>query len=260
MDVPTLILLGAAGGVLRGLLDAYNRFLAWQSDRRARRQSPTGQEGEPARFQDYFDPVADPIAAVVHSALGAGAAVLLGTTGQVSGAYAAIVVGISAPVILTQLGGVQSVSDAVNGAPQPGTVADEGAAEASPPAVPPAQRPAPAGAGPQLPDTQPYMAGPTQLSPTGQAAPESIDERPRASFTGRDFASPDLDLVGRDLPGPHLGDPDLAHGLQPGAAASDPQPNGHPLDLTGGPGGAPDDHDAPLRRHGPTVGEEGTTR
>lgn len=245
MDVPTLILLGAAGGVLRGLLDAYNRFLAWQSDRRARRQAPSGQEGEPARFQDYFDPVADPIAAVVHSALGAGAAVLLGTTGQVSGAYAAIVVGISAPVILTQLGAVQSVSDAVNGAPQAATVADEGTAEASPPA----QRPAPAGAGPQFPDTQPSMAGPTQSS-TGQASPEGIDERPRAGFTGRDFASPDLDLAGRDLP----------HGLPPGAAASDPQSNGRPLDPTGGPGGAPDDHDAPLRRHGPTVGEEGTAR
>ncbi|MZF90980.1 hypothetical protein, partial [Streptomyces sp. SID5643] len=116
--MPTLILLGAAGGVLRGLLDVYTRFLDWHTDRRGHRRSSPAQEGEPPRFQQYFDPVGDSIAAVVHSAMGAGAAVLFGTTGQISGAYAALVVGISAPVILTQLGRVPSVNDALTGAPQ----------------------------------------------------------------------------------------------------------------------------------------------
>ncbi|WP_460061016.1 hypothetical protein [Streptomyces sp. YKOK-I1] len=121
--MPTLILLGAAGGALRTLLDVYARFLDWQAARRGHRQTPNGNTAELPVFRDYFDPVADPVAAVVHSAMGAGAAVLFGTTGQVSGAYAAVVVGISAPVILTQLGRVQSVSDAVTGGPggsQPG--------------------------------------------------------------------------------------------------------------------------------------------
>ncbi|WP_202426608.1 hypothetical protein [Streptomyces sp. HUCO-GS316] len=116
--MPVLILLGAAGGALRGVLDAYTRFLDWQADRRACRQLPAGQENKPPSFQEYFDPVADPIAAVVHSAMGAGTAVLFGTTGQVSGAYAAFVVGLSAPVILTQLGRVQSASAVGTESPQ----------------------------------------------------------------------------------------------------------------------------------------------
>lgn len=180
--MPTLILLGAAGGALRGLLDAYNRFLVWQSDRNAHRRLPAGQVGAPPRFQEYFDPVADPIAAVVHSALGAAAAVLFGTTGQVSGAYAAIVVGISAPVILTQLGRIQSVSDVVNGAPQAGTAADEGTIDGSPRAVPPAQQPAP-----QPLAAQPAMASPTQPSSTVSASAASVYERRRPSFTSPDF-------------------------------------------------------------------------
>ncbi|MFJ8848141.1 hypothetical protein ACIRFF_35205 [Streptomyces cyaneofuscatus] len=248
MDVPMLILLGAAGGALRGLLDAYNRFLDWQSDRRAYRRLPPGQENVPARFQDYFDPVADPIAAVVHSAMGAGAAVLFGTTGQVSGAYAAIVVGISAPVILTQLGRVQSISDAVNGAPQAATVAEEDPAEASPQAAPPAQRPAPAGSGPQPPDAQPSTAGPTQPPATQpssavHAASAGADEPRRLSFTLPDVSRPDL-----------------ATSSQPGNDAYDPQPNGRPVDPTGGPGGALDDREALRHPHGPAIGEEGTTR
>ncbi|MEU8463948.1 hypothetical protein [Streptomyces sp. NPDC029003] len=39
MDIPTLILLGTAGGLLRGVLDLYTRFVSWQADRRVHRQS-----------------------------------------------------------------------------------------------------------------------------------------------------------------------------------------------------------------------------
>jgi hypothetical protein len=230
-----LILLGAAGGALRGLLDAYNRFLDWQSDRRAHRQLPAGQENEAPKFQDYFDPVADPIAAVVHSAMGAGAAVLFGTTGQVSGAYAAIVVGISAPVILTQLGRVQSISDAVNGAPQAGTAAEEGTAEGSPRAA----LPAPASAGSQPSVAQPATASPTQPSSTVPAASASIDERRQPSFISPDSSSLDFSTD-----------------LQPGIGARAPRP----MDPTVGPGGATTDHAAPRHPHGPAIGEEGTTR
>ncbi|MFH0180616.1 hypothetical protein ACIA6D_42830 [Streptomyces cacaoi] len=118
MDVGTLILLGASGGLLRGLLDAYAGFSQWHAARREHRQGAAGPDAEVPVFQDYVDPVADSVAAVVHSALGAGAAVLFGTTGQISGAYAALVVGMSAPLLLTQLGQAQSVSDAVLGAAQ----------------------------------------------------------------------------------------------------------------------------------------------
>ncbi|WP_201301620.1 hypothetical protein [Streptomyces tendae] len=209
--MPMLILLGAAGGALRGLLDVYSRFLDWQADRRANRQLPTGQESEAPRFQEYFDPVADPIAAVVHSAMGAGAAVLLGTTGQVSGAYAAVVVGISAPVILTQLGRVQSVGDAVGGAaPQEATPAEEATAAGSPRAAPPPERPPPDGSGSRPPVTEPSPAPhPTPLSSPVPGPSRSVDEHRRTSFTGPD--SPALDFTtdhGAPRPphGPALGE------------------------------------------------------
>ncbi|MFK4541414.1 hypothetical protein RKD29_001010 [Streptomyces tendae] len=190
--MPMLILLGAAGGALRGLLDVYSRFLDWQADRRANRQLPTGQESEAPRFQEYFDPVADPIAAVVHSAMGAGAAVLLGTTGQVSGAYAAVVVGLSAPVVLTQLGRVQSVGDAVGGAPQTGTAAEEVTAAGSPRAAPPTERPTPDGTGSEPPDTQPSPAPhPTPLSSSVPGPSRGVDEHRRTSFTGPDSSALD---------------------------------------------------------------------
>ncbi|MET9387687.1 hypothetical protein ABZY09_43470 [Streptomyces sp. NPDC002928] len=236
--MPTLILLGAAGGALRGLLDAYNRFLDWQSDRSAHRRLPAGQEGEASRFQEYFDPLADPIAAVVHSAMGAAAAVLFGTTGQVSGAYAAIVVGISAPVILTQLGRVPSISDVVNGAPQAGTATEEGAVDGSPRAAPPAQRPAP-----QPPASQPATASPTQPSSTVSAPSESVEERRRPSFTSPDYTSPDFTV-----------------GLQTGIAAYDPQPNGQPMDRSDEHNGGLGSHEAPRDPRMPAIDEEGTTR
>ncbi|GHB68441.1 hypothetical protein GCM10010397_43300 [Streptomyces spinoverrucosus] len=118
-----LILLGAVGGALRGALDLYIQFVNWRSARSRHRQPGQGQPPEqgqelPApRFLDYFDPAVDLTAAVVHSAMGAALAVLFGMTGQISGPYAAIVVGISAPVILTQLARIQSVSEAVGPGP-----------------------------------------------------------------------------------------------------------------------------------------------
>jgi hypothetical protein len=104
---------GATGGLLRGILDLYARFLDWRTDRRTHRQAR--RQDEPPHFQEYFDRGPESIAAVLHTFLGAGASVLFGTTGQISGAYAAIVVGISAPVLLTGLSRIQSVSDALTG-------------------------------------------------------------------------------------------------------------------------------------------------
>ncbi|MFF3504356.1 hypothetical protein [Streptomyces sp. NPDC003247] len=86
--------------------------------------------------------MADPVAALVHSAMSAGAAVLFGTAGQISGAYAAVVVGISASVILSRLGRVRAVSDSVAAGADPD--AGIGRTDAPPPAALPAQQSAPA--------------------------------------------------------------------------------------------------------------------
>ncbi|KPI27201.1 hypothetical protein OK074_6936 [Actinobacteria bacterium OK074] len=167
MDLPTLILLGAGGGALRGVLDIYNRFLDWRADRHARLNLTTAagapaDPGELPRFQAYFDRTADSVAAVVHSLMGACATVLLGTTGQISGAYAAVVVGISAPVLLTQLSRVQSVNDALTGGPQP---------QPQPQAQPPT--PAPAAAQPANTDERPL-----QTAPLPRPAPPPPNGRP----------------------------------------------------------------------------------
>ncbi|MFE0138084.1 hypothetical protein ACFWY6_42040 [Streptomyces sp. NPDC059037] len=159
-----LILLGAAGGVLRGVLDAYNCVLDWQAARREHRQAPAaGQEPRPPLFRDHFDPVADTAAAVIHSGMGAGAAVLFGTTGQISGAYAAFVVGVSAPVILTQLGRIQAVSDAVTGAP-----------------TAPAPAPAPEAAGAQQTEPLGPRVRPTVVPEPAQAQEPRAEPRPQA--------------------------------------------------------------------------------
>ncbi|MHA5053355.1 hypothetical protein, partial [Streptomyces sp. SD15] len=116
MDTAMLFVLGAAGGSLRGLVDAYNQTMEWQTARREhRRTDPATDTPGPPRLREFFDPAPDLVAAVFHTVLGAAGAALFGMSGQISGSYAAIAVGISAPAILTQLGRVQTVSEAVTG-------------------------------------------------------------------------------------------------------------------------------------------------
>uniref|UniRef100_A0AAU3GU73 Uncharacterized protein n=1 Tax=Streptomyces sp. NBC_01401 TaxID=2903854 RepID=A0AAU3GU73_9ACTN len=126
MDVPTLVLLGAAGGLLRGVLDLYARFVSWQADRRVhRRLTADGTAREaPPQFRAYFDPAVDIVAAVLHSGMGAGAAVLFGTTGQINGEYATIVVGMSAPMLLTQLSRIQTVNESLTAVQQSAEVTE----------------------------------------------------------------------------------------------------------------------------------------
>ncbi|WP_199830508.1 hypothetical protein [Streptomyces sp. MMG1533] len=225
MEAATLVLLGAAGGALRGLLDVYTRFLDWQADRRAHRLLPPEQQGQPPRFRRHFDPVGDPVAAVVHSGMGAAAAVLFGTTGQISGAYAALVVGMSAPGILTQLSRVQSVNDALT-APVPAQPTAE------------QQTPEPVAA------AEPLTAQPTAVN-AGQPAPApTVLPEPRAAqtvFMDGDGTQTQADVRQASHP-PHT---------------THPHPNGRPADTAPGPGREHGGREAPPRSQRPVVGEEG---
>ncbi|WP_307535159.1 hypothetical protein [Streptomyces sp. V3I8] len=228
MDVPMLILLGAVGGALRGLLEAYIRFREWRADRQSHRRLPAGHDEEPPHFAQYFDSLADPVAVVVHSAMGAGAAVLFGTTGQISGAYAAIVVGLSAPVILTQLGRIQAVGDAVTVTPSPPASADEAAAEVPSPSTP----------------VTSWLPAPLDVTTAPQSAPAvAADPTPLRLPT----ASPAVDN----------GHPSALSSSSRDMAASDPQPNGHPASRSTQRGidGA---QETPRLPRNPTVSEEGT--
>ncbi len=115
MDTAGLLALGAAGGSLRGLVDAYNQVVAWQAARREHLRTPASTSRPVPRLAQYVDPVPDSVAAAFHMALGAAASAMFGLSGQITGAYAAIAVGMSAPALLTQLGRVQSVSEAITG-------------------------------------------------------------------------------------------------------------------------------------------------
>jgi hypothetical protein len=113
MGLQLFVVLGAAGGSFRGLIDLYNQVTRWHTARRVHRLNRA--PGPAPRLTEYVDVVADTVAGVFHIALGAGMGLLLGTTGQVTGAYGAIIVGASAPVLLTQIGQLKVIKDAVTG-------------------------------------------------------------------------------------------------------------------------------------------------
>ncbi|RPF39366.1 hypothetical protein EDD92_9617 [Streptomyces sp. TLI_185] len=171
MNVPTLIVLGAAGGLLREAVDLYSRLVSWRAERlshrRGGRQAPL--------FSDYFDPTVDLFMPVVHIVMGAGATVLFGTTGQISGEYAALVVGMSAPMLLTQLTRVETVNDALTADRRPAETAGESAA---PSAIGADGSSAAAAAGPGAspPRTQPRP--PHSASPPGPAQSAARAESP----------------------------------------------------------------------------------
>lgn len=142
VDAPTLLLLGAAGGALRCLVDIYARFEDWQADRRVYRRLPPDTESQSPRFGKYFDPVADPVAGVLHTLMGAGGAWAMGAGGQITGTYAAVVIGMSAPTILTQLCRIPSLNEALTGpAPAHGSLLEAHPLEA--PVAPPFAAPSP---------------------------------------------------------------------------------------------------------------------
>ncbi|MCF6522101.1 hypothetical protein [Streptomyces sp. JJ36] len=153
MDTVTLLALGAAGGSVRGLVDAYHQTMSWRAARHTHRSGPSAEAGEPPPpLGDYFDPLPDTVALLFHALLGGVAALLFGTSGQITGAYAALAVGISAPALLVQLGQFSSVNEAVTGT-------------AAPQAANPVQSPAPGPA----PDSPADTPGPAP-SASGQGS------------------------------------------------------------------------------------------
>lgn len=256
MDVPTLILLGAAGGLLRGAVDLYTRFVSWQAERHACRRS----DRQAPRLPEYFDPSTDIVAAVVHTVMGAGAAVLFGTTGQISGEYAALVVGMSAPMLLTQLSRVQTVNEAVTGDRQPNGAA-EAAAEAGVPAAAGAVgvgEPDGSGAG-EASGAQAAVApvaSPPRTEPfTGPVQPAALAESPLP--LARPMPSPRQPAAVADV---HT--PEPPHGELPAGRTRLPDPTrprdtSFPADPADGTGSGLDRRGAPRRQQRPAIGEEG---
>jgi hypothetical protein len=127
VDIATLLLLGAAGGAVRGIMHAYDCMTEWLDGRQQHRLASGSQTEGPPSFRAFYDFEGESIAAVVHAVLGALVAGLLGKSGQISGGFTVFAAGASAPLLLVQLKNSR-LADAILG---------EGAAPASPEAAPP---------------------------------------------------------------------------------------------------------------------------
>jgi hypothetical protein len=109
--------LGAAGGVLVEAIALLNSVTIWQKSRR----TPSGKlKAIRPGWKAYVDVLTYLWATPMRAILGAAAAVLFGSTGQISGAYAAVAFGFAAPTILAQLGSVSAVAHAALGDADPG--------------------------------------------------------------------------------------------------------------------------------------------
>lgn len=231
---------------MRGAVDLYTRFVSWQAVRLACLQSGT----HAPRFREYFDPSTDIVAPAVHTLMGAGAAVLFGTTGQISGAYAALVVGMSAPMLLTQLTRVQTVNEVVTGdrpaaettqaAAGSGTTAPAGPVAAAESAdVAAVVEPPPS-------STEPRLA-----SPADPARPSASSHSPLP--TARSSARPPAAVARSQDSGPGEHSADEA-GLQ---ERTHPAGTSFAADPPDGAGSGIDGRTERRWRHGPAMGEEG---
>jgi hypothetical protein len=110
MDWLTAVSCGAGGGAVIEAVVFYGRVSAWQSARHQRLQS--GRGALPS-LRQFIDPPADLLAAVTRLLLGACAGGLFHS--QVTGMYAAVAVGASAPALLGQVGGSRGLGEVLQG-------------------------------------------------------------------------------------------------------------------------------------------------
>lgn len=107
-------LLGAGGGALVEVLSILKSLTLWQEARRTR----SGRvRSSPPHLRSFLDIPAHAWMLGFRMTLGAGAAALFGATDQISGAYAAVVFGFAAPVLLARLGSIPYVANAISGSP-----------------------------------------------------------------------------------------------------------------------------------------------
>jgi hypothetical protein len=98
---------GAVGGLIAEAIAAWQRLHAWQQARHA-----AMKHGKPRpAAKDFMDPLTDPLAACARALLGALAGLMLHD--EVTGIYAALTVGASAPALLANLGKAATPADAI---------------------------------------------------------------------------------------------------------------------------------------------------
>jgi hypothetical protein len=113
MNMWQFALCGALGGVLVEVLALFGCLVKWQASRR----TPSGRvKSRPPRFESFVDLPVHLSMLVLRPGLGAAAATLFASSGQITGPYVAVALGFTAPAILSQLGSVPQIERAVKGA------------------------------------------------------------------------------------------------------------------------------------------------
>lgn len=97
----------AGGGLIVEAVVTFGRLHAWQRARHAMR----AMDGPIPGIGAFVDPLADSLTALFRVVLGAAAGWLL--HGEVTGVYAAVTVGASAPALLAQVGRAATAADAL---------------------------------------------------------------------------------------------------------------------------------------------------
>ncbi|MGW3120892.1 hypothetical protein ACWDBW_27700 [Streptomyces sp. NPDC001107] len=97
-----LAVIAAAGGSVRGLLDVYELNIAWRDAcRKHLRQKK--DKSELPMWSDYYKISSELSAAALQVLIGGAAGALFAASHQITSAWAAALVGISAPAMLTYL-------------------------------------------------------------------------------------------------------------------------------------------------------------
>ncbi|MER6736515.1 hypothetical protein [Streptomyces puniciscabiei] len=102
---------GAGGGLIVEAVVTFGRLHAWQQARHTARSAVKRLP----QIGEFIDPLADSLAALFRVALGGTAAWLLHD--EITGVYAAVTVGASAPALLAQLGRATTATEALQGGP-----------------------------------------------------------------------------------------------------------------------------------------------
>lgn len=110
MDWSAYVVYGAVGGAIVEVVVFYGRVSAWQAKRH--RVLAKGK-GRLPPLRRYIDLPSDLLAAATRLLLGAAAGWLFHS--QITGVYAAVAVGASAPALLRQVGTAKSVRGLVEG-------------------------------------------------------------------------------------------------------------------------------------------------
>lgn len=114
---------GAGGGLIVEAVTTFGRLNDWQQARHAARTAGN----QLPRIDRFIDPLADSLAALFRVALGSVAAWLLHD--EVTGVYAAVTVGASAPALLAQVGRATTRADVLHAGLESG---DAGGSASSP--------------------------------------------------------------------------------------------------------------------------------